>query len=128
MLCLFPLFLLYTFFTSCNCTQTVLKVNLNLEATFSINVSTSLEINPKWKNEREQQTLTFCFCLFFLLPCMSHFVYFFLFLPFLPLPSCSDPGFFFRVLGRHQACLLDERRDTLEVFPQAVHLPKGHEF
>lgn len=64
-LCFFHLFLLYTFFTSCNCTQTVLKVNLNLEATFSINVSTSLEINPKWKNEREQQTLTFCFCLFF---------------------------------------------------------------
>lgn len=47
-----PPILLYTFFTFCNCTQTVLKVNLNLEATFSINVPTSLQINPKWENKR----------------------------------------------------------------------------
>lgn len=51
--------------------------------------------------------LTFCFCLF---DCFSG----------------SDPGFFFRVLGWHKACMLDEGRDPLEVFPQAVHLPKGH--
>lgn len=39
----------------------------------------------------------------------------------------SDPGFLFRVLGWHQACMLDERGDSLEVFPQAVHLPPGHQ-
>lgn len=37
-----------------------------------------------------------------------------------------DPGLFLRVLGWHQACMLDEGRDPLEVFPQAVHLPKSH--
>lgn len=48
-------------------------------------------------------------------------------------PAClrclfdPDPGFFFRVLGWYQACMLDERRKSLEVFPQALHLPKGHE-
>lgn len=41
--------------------------------------------------------------------------------------SLPDPGVFFRVLGWHQACMLDEGRKPLEVFPQAVHLPKGHE-
>lgn len=39
----------------------------------------------------------------------------------------SDSGFFFRVLGWHQTCMLDERRDPLEVFSKAVHLPKGLE-
>jgi len=64
-------------------------------------------------------TLTFCFCLFiFHSPWPPSFVSLF--------PFDSDPGFFFRFLGRHQACMLDEGRDPVEVFPQAVHLPKSH--
>lgn len=38
----------------------------------------------------------------------------------------SYPGVFFRVLGWHQARMLDEGRDPLEVFPQAVYLSEGH--
>lgn len=39
----------------------------------------------------------------------------------------SDPGLLLRLLGRHQAGVLDEGRDALEVLPQTVHLPPGHE-
>ena len=43
------------------------------------------------------------------------------------LSSGSDPGLFLRFLGWQQARMLDEGRDALEVFPQAVHLPAGHQ-
>ncbi len=61
-------------------------------------------------------------CLSFALP-LSLFVFFFRSFSLFR----SDPGFFFRVLGWHQACMLGERREPLEVFPQAVYLPKSHE-
>lgn len=61
-----------------------------------------------------------------LLPCVSSAISLYFSPSFFPLFG-SDSGFFFRVLGRHQTCMLDERRDPLEVFSKAVHLPKGLE-
>lgn len=76
----------------------------------SSNVPTWLQIDPSWETETG---------LFVLLNSPS--------VSACPLLFDSDSGFFVRVLGRHQACMLDERGDPLEVFPQTVHLPPGHQ-
>lgn len=78
---------------------------------FAVNLFTCSQKNPKWQKWRKHQNRLPSFL----------FVH-------LSFPFDSDPRFLFRVLGWHQACMLDEGRDPLEIFPQTVHLPKSHQY